>query len=158
MPAATRQKDANKEFNSSDDTGHLGSSSKSHYRAAAPQVSAVLHAWVQLSRPGNPPLERGAPGCGKELTPTRDLPGREKSVGKMSPWLVSGWSHHCPLPKHRSKSVVAAEPVIMVDYAAAPPGAQHSPRPRFEVPSSLWLWGWHWGSKMPRHAPRFCLL
>lgn len=81
-----------KEFNRLEGTGHLGSSSKNHYRAAAPQALAGLHAWVQLNR------QRGTLRSGKELTPTRDLPGMEKSVGKMSPWLVSGWSHRSPLP------------------------------------------------------------
>lgn len=33
-------------------------------------------------------------------------------MGKMSPWLGLGWSHHCPLPKDRAKSGVTAEPTI----------------------------------------------
>lgn len=53
--------------------------------AAAPQASDVFHTWVQLSQLGKPPLQMGALGCGKELTPTQDLPGREQSVSKMSP-------------------------------------------------------------------------
>lgn len=53
--------------------------------AAAPHASDVLHTWVQLSQLGKPPLQMGALGCGKELTLTQDLPGREQSVGKMSP-------------------------------------------------------------------------
>lgn len=89
----------------------------------------MLHTPVQLSQPCNPPLQRGALGCGKELTPSRDLPGRKKSAGKMSPWLFLGWSHHCPLPKDRAKSVVAAEPMITVHYTPALPGAKHSSCP-----------------------------
>lgn len=89
---------------------------------------------------------------------TRDLPGRDKPVGKMSPWLVSGCSHHCHLPKDRAKSAVAAEPTITVDYVPALPGAQCSPHPCFEAPSSSWLQGQHHCSKISRCASRCHLL
>lgn len=78
-------------------------------------VGCVTHTVPAQPAP-QPPLQRGALGCGKELTRSRDLPGREKSAGKMSPWLFLGWSHHCPLPKDRAKSVVAAEPMITAHY------------------------------------------
>lgn len=71
------------EFSSSDDTGHLWFSSKSHCRAAAPKASDVLHTRVQLNQLGKPPLYWGALGCRKELTPIQDLSGREQPVGKI---------------------------------------------------------------------------
>lgn len=120
--------------------------------AAASQALAVSHMWVHLSWPGNPPLQRGALGCGNELTPTRGLPGRHKPVGKMSLWLVLGCSHHYHLPKDRAKSAVAAEPTITVDYVPALPGGQCSPHPRSR------LWGHHQCSKIPLCAPMCHLL
>lgn len=76
-------------------------------------------------------------------------------MGKMSPL---GWAHHYPLPKYRAKSGVAAEPMIMADYATALPGAQHSPCPLFKAPSSPRPWGQHQGNKIPQYTPRFRLL